>query len=162
MGNGRIGDLRDVMVVDPEGFERGRSREVAQVITRFNGRLSEKGIPYLLIGVGRWGSNDPWLGVPVTWDQIAGARVIVEAGFRDLRVTPSQGSHFFQNLTAFQVGYFTVNPDMRDGFVDWEWLRSQPATAEESGVRHLHFQSPLRVIMDGKTSQGMIFKPEQT
>jgi CheY-like chemotaxis protein len=162
MGNGRIADLRDVMVVDPEGFERGRSREVAQVITRFNGRLSEKGIPYLLIGVGRWGSNDPWLGVPVTWDQIAGARVIVEAGFRDLRVTPSQGSHFFQNLTAFQVGYFSVNPDRRDGFVDWEWLRSQPATAEESGVRHLHFQNPLRVIMDGKTSQGMIFKPEQT
>jgi Pyruvate phosphate dikinase, AMP/ATP-binding domain len=162
MGNGRIGDLRDVMVVDPEGFERGRSHDVAQVITRFNARLSEKGIPYLLIGVGRWGSNDPWLGVPVTWDQIAGARVIVEAGFRDLRVTPSQGSHFFQNLTAFQVGYFSVNPDMRDGFVDWEWLRSQPVAAEESGVRHLHFQNPLRVIMDGKTSQGMIFKPEPT
>ena len=81
----------------------------------------------MLIGVGRWGSNDPWLGIPVAWDQISGARVIVESGFRDLRVTPSQGSHFFQNLTAFQVGYFTVNPDAGEGFVDWQWLAAQPA-----------------------------------
>src|SRR5216683_2197702 len=109
LGNGRIEDLRDVVVVDSDLFERSHSQEAAQGITYFNGRLSENSTPYLLIGVGRWGSNDPWLGIPVTWDQISGARVIVEAGLRDLRVTPSQGSHFFQNLTAFQVGYFTVN-----------------------------------------------------
>ena len=86
---------------------------------------SRRGVPYLLIGVGRWGSRDPWLGIPVTWDQIAGARVIVEAGLRDFQVTPSQGSHFFQNLTSFHVGYFTVNEG--DGFVDWDWLAAQPA-----------------------------------
>jgi len=112
-----------------------------------------------LIGVGRWGSNDPWLGIPVAWDQISGARVIVEAGFRDLRVTPSQGSHFFQNLTAFQIGYFTVNPDAGEGFVDWQWLTSQPAVEEEGCVRHLRFEAPLVVVMNGKTSRGMIFKP---
>ncbi len=111
LGNGRIQDLRDAVVVDFQRFERARSQEVAQGVTYFNAKLSEKGTPYLLIGVGRWGSNDRWLGIPVAWDQISGARVIVEAGFRDFRVTPSQGSHFFQNLTAFQIGYFTVNPD---------------------------------------------------
>ena len=117
-------------------------------------------MPYLLIGVGRWGSNDPWLGIPVEWDEISGARVIVEAGFRDFRVIPSQGSHFFQNLTAFQVGYFTVNPDAGEGFVDWEWLGAVPAVEERGCVRHLHFDGPLVVVMNGKTSRGMIFKPE--
>ncbi len=85
--------------------------------------------------------------------------MIVEAGLRDLRVTPSQGSHFFQNLTAFQVGYFTVNPDAGEGFVDWQWLRSQPIVEVEGCVRHLHFDAPLPVVMNSKTSQGMIFKP---
>jgi hypothetical protein len=113
-----------------------------------------------LIGVGRWGSNDPWLGIPVEWDEISGARVIVEAGFRDFRVTPSQGSHFFQNLTAFQVGYFTVNPDAGEGFVDWEWLGSAPAVEERGCVRHLHFEAPLVVVMNGRNSRGMVFKPE--
>ena len=89
-------------------------------IGRLNSRLLAEKVPYVLIGVGRWGSRDPWLGIPVTWDQVAGAKVIVEAGLRDLKVTPSQGSHFFQNLTSFQVGYFTVNAD--EGFVDWAWL----------------------------------------
>jgi CheY-like chemotaxis protein len=162
LGNGRVEDLRDVVVVDSDLFERSRSQEAAQGITYFNGKLSENSTPYLLIGVGRWGSNDPWLGIPVTWDQISGARVIVEAGLRDLRVTPSQGSHFFQNLTAFQVGYFTVNPDAGEGFVDWQWLRSQPVVEVEGCVRHLHFEAPLPVVMNGKTSQGMIFKPAVT
>ena len=162
LGNGRIEDLRDVVVVDSDLFDRSRSQEAAQGITYFNGKLGENSTPYLLIGVGRWGSSDPWLGIPVTWDQISGARVIVEAGLRDLRVTPSQGSHFFQNLTAFQVGYFTVNPDAGEGFVDWHWLRSQPVVAVEGCVRHLHFEAPLAVVMNGKTSQGMIFKPAVT
>jgi Pyruvate phosphate dikinase, AMP/ATP-binding domain len=160
LGNGCIQNLRDVVVVDVQRFERGRSQQVAQGITYFNAKLGEQSAPYLLIGVGRWGSDDPWLGIPVTWDQISCARVIVEAGFRDFRVTPSQGSHFFQNLMAFQVGYFTVNPDLGEGFVDWEWLAAQPAVEVQGCVRHLHFESPLDVIMKGKTSEGMIFKPD--
>jgi len=160
LGNGRIPDLRDAVVVDFHRFERARSQEVAEGVAHLNAKLSESATPYLLIGVGRWGSNDPWLGIPVEWDEISGARVIVEAGFRDFRVTPSQGSHFFQNLTAFQVGYFTVNPDVGEGFVDWQWLASVPAVEERGCVRHLHFDAPLVVVMNGRTSRGMVFKPE--
>ncbi|MGA8150927.1 MAG: PEP/pyruvate-binding domain-containing protein [Terriglobales bacterium] len=161
LGNGRIGDLRDAVVVDFHRFERGRSQEVAKEVALLNSRLAEKGLPYLLIGVGRWGSPEPWLGIPVEWDEISGARVIVEAGFRDFRITPSQGSHFFQNLAAFQVGYFTVNPDVGEGFVDWSWLSSQPAVEEHGCVRHLQFGAPLTVVMNGKTSRGLIFKPQE-
>jgi CheY-like chemotaxis protein len=160
LGNGRIDDLLDVVVVDSQRFERSHSQEVAAAVSRFNRQLNEHNRPYLLIGVGRWGSTEPWLGIPVEWDEISGARVIVEAGFRDFRVTPSQGSHFFQNLTAFQIGYFTVNPDAGEGTVDWEWLTEQPAVQEQGCVRHLRFAKPIRVVMNSRTSQGVIFKPE--
>jgi CheY-like chemotaxis protein len=160
LGNGRIENLHDVVVVDSQRFERSRSQEVATAVARFNRRLNEENRPYLLIGVGRWGSTEPWLGIPVEWDEISGARVIVEAGFRDFRVTPSQGSHFFQNLTAFQIGYFTVNPDAGEGSVDWQWLTEQAAVEEEGCVRHLQFAEPIRVVMNSHTSQGVIFKPE--
>jgi len=159
LGNGRIENLHDIVVVDSHRFERSRSQAVAKAVAHFNASLNAENRPYLLIGVGRWGSNDPWLGIPVEWDEISGARAIVEAGFRDFRVTPSQGSHFFQNLTAFQVGYFTVNPDAGEGAVDWEWLADQPAVEEQGCVRHLHFPDPLRVVMNSKKSQGVIFKP---
>src|SRR6202163_1551976 len=160
LGNGRIENLHDVVVVDSQRFERSRSQEVAKDVARFNRLLNEEDRPYLLIGVGRWGSSEPWLGIPVEWDEISGARVIVEAGFRDFRVTPSQGSHFFQNLTAFQIGYFTVNPDAGEGSVDWQWLTQQTAVEEQGCVRHLHFEKPIQVIMNSRTSQGVIFKPE--
>jgi hypothetical protein len=160
LGNGRIENLQDIVVVDSQRFDRGRSQEVAKAVAHFNGLLNAENRPYLLIGVGRWGSNDPWLGIPVEWDEISGARVIVEAGFRDFRVTPSQGSHFFQNLTAFQIGYFTVNPDAGEGSVDWEWLSEQACVEEDGCVRHLRFDTPLRVVMNSRQSQGIIFKPE--
>ena len=160
LGNGRIENLRDIVVVDSHRFERSRSQEVAGAVAHFNALLGAENRPYLLIGVGRWGSNDPWLGIPVEWDEISGARAIVEAGFRDFRVTPSQGSHFFQNLTAFQVGYFTVNPDAGEGSVDWRWLSEQTAVEEDGCVRHLRFAEPLRIVMNSRTSQGVIFKPE--
>jgi len=160
LGHGRIQDLHDIIVVDFNRFERARSYDVAQSVAHFNSQLNAKGKPYALIGVGRWGSNESWLGIPVTWDQISGARVIVEAGFRDFRVTPSQGSHFFQNLIAFQIGYFTVNPDAGEGFVDWEWLSAQNGIEANGCVHLMHFDKPVAVVMDGKTSRGMIFKPE--
>jgi hypothetical protein len=160
LGNGRIENLYDLVVVDSQRFERSRSQEVAKAVAHFNGLLNAENRPYLLIGVGRWGSNDPWLGIPVEWDEISGARVIVEAGFHDFRVTPSQGSHFFQNLTAFQIGYFTVNPDAGEGSVDWQWLSEQPSVDEDGCVRHLHFDAPMRVVMNSRKSQGIIFKPE--
>jgi hypothetical protein len=161
LGHGRINGVRNAVVVDFHRFERARSHEVAQSVAAFNAKLSDSSTPYLLIGVGRWGSNEPWLGIPVAWDQISGACVIVESGFRDFRVMPSQGSHFFQNLTAFQIGYFTVNPDAGEGFIDWEWLNAQPAIRENGCVRHLQFATPLSIIMNGKLGEGFIFKPEE-
>ncbi len=159
LGNGRHSDIRDIVLVDYHRFERAQSKEVAHCVSRLNAKLVSDAVPYLLIGVGRWGSNDPWLGIPVGWDQISGARVIVEAGFRDFRVTPSQGSHFFQNLTAFQIGYFTVNPDAGEGLVDWEWLNAQPAREELGCVRHLRLPDPLQIVMNGRRGEGIILKP---
>ncbi len=162
LGNGRLDGIRDMVVVDYHRFERERSQDVAQDVARFNHRLLAEGQPYILVGVGRWGSSEPFLGIPVTWDQIAGARAIVEAGFRDFTVSPSQGTHFFQNLTSSNVGYFTVNPDAGEGFVDWEWLAAQPAAEEASCVRRLRFDRPMVVKMNGKTNEGVILKPLAT
>lgn len=159
LGNGRVQNLYDVVVVDFHRFERVRSQEVAEAVAHFNTMLTLENRSYVLIGVGRLGSNDPWLGIPVEWDEISGARVIVEAGFRDFRVIPSQGSHFFQNLMAFHVGYFTVNPDAGEGSVDWTWLTAQDASEELGCVRHLRFNESLMVVMNGKAREGMIFKP---
>ncbi len=159
LGNGRVEDVRHLVVVDPGRFERGRSREVAQTLSEINAELLNDGHSYLLIGAGRWGSADPWLGIPVTWEQISAARVIVEAGLPDFRVTPSQGTHFFHNLTCFNVGYFTVNPDAGEGFVDWAWLAAQPAERERSCVRLLAFDKPVVALLNGKKSEGLILKP---
>ncbi len=159
LGNGRVTGIRDLVVVDFHRFDRAKSREAAAEVMQYNAHLAAEKTPYILIGVGRWGSTDPWLGIPVTWDQIAGARVIVESGFKDFKVTPSQGTHFFQNLTSFQVGYFTVNPHLGEGFVDWDWLDAQREVHGGAFVRHLRFAEPLDVRMDGKKRHGVIMKP---
>jgi pyruvate phosphate dikinase-like enzyme len=159
MGNGRLEGLHDLVVVDAQRFDRSQSQQVARDLDRLNAELVVEGRPYVLIGVGRWGSNDPWLGIPVTWEQIAGARAIVESGFRDFKVTPSQGSHFFQNLTSFQVGYFTVNEEAREGFIDWDWIARQPARSEHGPLRHLRFGEEVVVEMDGRRGEGAIYKP---
>ncbi len=159
LGNGRISDIQDVILVDIHLFERQESAEVARIVGSMNSKLQKSGRPYVLVGVGRWGSSDPHLGIPVRWNQIGGARVVVEAGFKDFRVTPSQGTHFFQNLTSCNVGFFTVNPDTGDGFVDWKWLGEQEAEREEGPVRLIHLSAPLEVKMSGRTGQGVIIKP---
>ncbi len=160
LGNGRH-EVCDLVVVDFHRFDRGRSQDVAREVARYNADLMRAAVPYVLIGVGRWGSSEPFLGIPVTWDEIAGARAIVEAGFRDLRVSPSQGTHFFQNLSASSIGYFTVNPEVGEGFVDWEWLASRPAASETTFVRHLKFDVPIVVKMNGRQQSGVILKPQR-
>ncbi len=149
------------MYVDVERFERARSRDAAYEVMVFNENLVSQHRPYLLIGVGRWGSLDPWLGIPVKWDQISGAKVIVEAGFKDMEVDPSQGSHFFHNITSFRISYFSVNSMTQDGFVDWEWLRSNPVVEEKTFVRHIRLQKPIVAKVDGHQNKGIILKPEQ-
>ncbi len=159
LGMGKVDTIRDIVLVDREKYDRADSRRVADIVGKMNGKLMRENRPYLLIGVGRWGSSDPFLGIPVHWGQIAGARVIVETGFKDMKVTPSQGAHFFHNLTAFRVGYFTVNPDKGDGMLDWEWLKNAPVVEEDDPVRHLRFIQPLEIKMNGKNNAGIISKP---
>ena len=162
LGNGRLEGLCDLVVVDQKRFDRADSPAAADEIGRLNAQLVAEGRPYVLIVVGRLGSRDPWLGIPVSWDQVAGARAIVEAGLRDLHVTPSQGTHFFQNLTSFHVGYFTVNPEVGEGTVDWEWLDAQPSLSAEAHVRHIRFDAAMVVTMNGKKGEGVVMKPEST
>ncbi len=159
LGNGRISDISDVVVVGRDTFDRNRSAEVAEEVARLNAKLQARGRPYLLVGVGRWGSNDPHLGIPVRWNEIAGVRAIVESGFRDMQVTPSQGTHFFQNLTSCNVGYFTVNPEAGEGFIDWEWLAHAKPVEESEFVRWLSFDQPLLIKMSGRTGEGVVLKP---
>ncbi len=159
LGHGRIDGLHDAVVVDRARFDRLRSQETAREVGRLNSQLRAAKRPYILIGVGRWGSRDPYLGIPVSWTQVNGARVIVEAGLRDLVVTPSQGSHFFDNLVSNGIGYFTVNPERGEGRLDWDWLTAQPAESEAAAVRHLRFPSPLSARMQGGRGEGWILKP---
>ena len=115
----------------------------------------------MLVGPGRWGSSDPWLGIPVKWPQISAARVIVESGLDNYRIDPSQGTHFFQNLTSFQVGYFTINPFIKDGYYDVDFLNNMPAFYEDEFIRHLKFKKPLSIKIDGKKTKGLIMKPKE-
>jgi len=160
LGNGIMDDIHDIVIVDYNKFERAKSREVAREVSKFNADLIALHRPYLLVGVGRWGTLDPWLGIPVTWEQIAGARVIIEAGMKDMMVTPSQGSHFFQNITSFMVGYFTVNPHMEQGYLDWNWLISQEPIASLNYTKHVYCEKPIVVQINGHQSKGIILKPE--
>lgn len=154
LGDGRLEGLRDLVVVDRDRLQRADSRQVAASIGQMNARLAD--VPYILIGVGRWGSRDPWLGIPVSWDQVSGARAIVEAGCRDLKIEPSQGSHFFQNLIAFRVAYFTVSAGR--GEIDWKWLSQQPVIEEHGAVRHVRLTAPLTVWVSGRRGVGLIFR----
>lgn len=159
LGNGAITDIRDVVVIDMNKFDRSKSVNAAREIRALNAELIDDGVRYILIGVGRWGSADPWLGIPVRWDDISGARVIVEAGLKDIAIAPSQGTHFFQNITSSRIGYITVDSNSRKSFVDWEWLAAQKALREKNFARHLRFEKPLHIIMDGHRKKSVILKP---
>lgn len=160
-GNGRIDDIRHIAFLDPSDFDRTHSAAVAKDISRLNARLEQEGEPYLLIGPGRWGSSDPWLGIPVEWSDINFARVVIETGFDEFHVKPSEGSHFFHNMTSFRVGYFTLNPSRGEGHLDWDWLRQLKSEAEgEHGLRHVVLDHALTVLLDGKVAHGAVLKPE--
>jgi hypothetical protein len=158
LGNGAVADIRDVVVVDHERYDRSKSVAVAAEVRMFNHDLVDEKLPYLLIGVGRWGSADPWLGIPVRWEDINGAKVIVEAGLKDIKVAPSQGTHFFQNITSSKVGYITIS-DTNNSFLDWEWLAGQNAVKDAEFTRHIRFDEPITVFMDGHRRNAVILKP---
>jgi hypothetical protein len=156
MGNGAVTDIRDVVYVKPDVFEARHLRKIAVEIDRINQSLVDEGRPCLLIGFGRWGSSDPWLGIPVAWGQISSAKVIVEATLPTMNVEPSQGSHFFHNMTSFGVSYLSVHHDGRRG-IGWEWLDQQETVAETDHVRHVRLKRPLLVKVDGRNGLGGIW-----
>ncbi len=160
LGHGIIENIRDIVFVDLHKFKRSASKIVATEISQYNSMLIKNETPYLLIGVGRWGTLDPWLGIPVEWEQIAGAKVIVETGFKDMDVSPSQGSHFFHNLTSFMTGYFTVDSKDKNSFLDWDWLFGCKTFSERKYSKHIKLQSPILIKMNGKSNEGIILKPE--
>ncbi len=159
LGHGREVDIRDVVYLPPQTFDRAKTPEIAHQVGRINARLRDRQRPYVLIGPGRWGSKDRWLGVPVGWSQINGARCIVETDMADIPVTPSQGSHFFQNMTSLGISYFTVNFGGAGGHVDYDWLDALEATEQTEYVRHVTLDDPLEVFVDARLHHGVVLKP---
>ncbi|MBN1433426.1 hypothetical protein JW921_01620 [Candidatus Fermentibacterales bacterium] len=159
LGNGVIESLMDIIYVDPEAFDASSTREIVEEIGSLNRTARERGDKYLLIGPGRWGSSDPWLGIPVCWNHVSNARVIVETGLANMNVDPSQGSHFFQNLTSLRIGYFTVPWQSGSARIDWEWLASMEPAESTEHVRRLRLDNAIRVMIDGRSGKGLILKP---
>ena len=159
LGHGIVGDVQDIIYVKTGAFNSFNNQLIAYEIEKMNRSFTDQEKGYVLVGPGRWGSSDSWLGIPVKWPHISNARVIVECGLENYRVDPSQGTHFFQNLTSFGVGYFTVNPFKGDGWFDEAFLNAQPAVEETEYLRHVHFDAPITIKMDGKKSLGVVLKP---
>ncbi len=160
LGHGVMDDICDLIYVKTDGYSASNNQLIAYDIEKLNRKFLDEGKHYVLVGPGRWGSSDTWLGIPVKWPNISAARIIVEAGLTNYRVDPSQGTHFFQNLTSFGVGYFTINAFMNDGIYNQEFLNSLPAVEETQYLRWVRFKSPLIVKMDGKKKLGIVALPE--
>ncbi len=160
MGNGIIEDLEDIIYCDPEKFDKSKTVEMAKEIEDINRLMVAEKRKYVLIGSGRWGTRDKWLGIPVTWAQISNARIIVEAGLKDFHVDASLGSHFFHNVTSMNIGYFTVPYNSQKDFIDWHWLAKQEKKEHGSFFVHVRLSKPAKVMMDGRRGLSVIYKPE--
>lgn len=160
LGHGIINDVHDIIYVKTGAFNAANNQLIAYEIEKMNRKFTGTDKNYVLVGPGRWGSSDPWLGIPVKWPHISNAKVIVECGLENYRVDPSQGTHFFQNLTSFGVGYFTINPFKGEGWFDESYLNQMPAIEETEYLRHVRLESPMIIKMDGKRSLGVVMKPQ--
>lgn len=161
LGHGITSDIYDIIYVKPEAFNASKNQLIMYEIEKLNKKMQQDERYYVLVGPGRWGSSDVWLGIPVKWPHICNARVIVESGLSNYRIEPSQGTHFFQNLTSFGVSYFTINPYQNDGSFDIEYLNSQPAVFESEYLRHVRFPNPIVAKVDGRKNKGVLLKPEE-
>jgi CheY-like chemotaxis protein len=159
LGHGVFKGIMDLVYVKPESFNAAQNKNVAMVIENINASFVKQALGYVLVGPGRWGSTDSWLGIPVKWQQISAARIIVESGLKNYRIDPSQGTHFFQNLTSFRVGYFTINPFINEGHYDVDFLNRMNVVYEDEFIRHVRFEKPLEIMIDGKNHKGAILKP---
>lgn len=158
LGNGIVKGITDIVYIKSDCFDPAKTCDIAKELEEINHNFIKEDRNYILIGPGRWGSSDSWLGIPVKWPQISAAKIIIEAGQDNYKIDPSQGTHFFQNLTSFRVGYLTVNPYRDEGFIDNNYLASVPAKYESSMVRHIKFEKPLEVIINGQKRIGVILK----
>ncbi len=158
LGNGIVTDVCDIVYIKTEGYNAANNPAIAREVEKINAALMAEGRNYVLIGPGRWGSSDHWLGIPVKWPHICNARIIVESGLENYSIDPSQGTHFFQNLTSFGVGYFTVNPYCKDGIFDEAFLNTLPTQTETAHVRHVRRPTPFIIKMDGRRSLGVVMK----
>lgn len=159
LGHGVIKGIYDIIYIKPESFDSVNNIKAVGIIEKINNKFIEEGKNYILVGPGRWGSSDPWLGVPVKWAQISAARLIVESGLKNYRVEPSQGTHFFQNLTSFRVGYFTINTFKNEGFFDLDYLAAEKPEYEDQIIRHVRFDQEILIKINGKQSKGIVLKP---
>ncbi|MDE6559384.1 MAG: phosphoenolpyruvate synthase, partial [Muribaculaceae bacterium] len=159
LGHGMMDNVKHIVYVKPSTFNSGSNPETAQEIEKINKDFTSRNLPYILIGPGRWGSSDPALGIPVKWAQITGARLIVESALPGYRIEPSQGTHFFQNLTSFGVGYFTIDQPGNQGMIDMEWLDAQPSVYESDKIRIVEVPEPLSIAINGRKSKGIVVKP---
>jgi CheY-like chemotaxis protein len=159
LGNGIYGNIADIVFVKPETYEPAANKKIAQELEKINDLFTKQKKSYLLIGPGRWGSSDPWLGIPIKWAQISAARVIVESGLEHYRVDPSQGTHFFHNLTTFGVGYLTINPFLNDGVYNVNYLNQRIPNGETAYLKHISFENPLKIEIDGKMNRAVVYKP---
>ena len=159
LSNGRIDDVQDIVFVRNDNFDRANMVHMVDHIGRYNQAFKDEKKPYMLVGPGRWGTADRWLGIPTKWDHISSARVIVETAYGDFVVDPSFGTHFFQNLITFQIGYLTINTANEYNFFDWDWLNSIEPVSETEYVRHVRLEHPLNILIDGRCGKAVVFKP---
>jgi len=158
LGNGVISEVKDIIYVIPETFDSSKTIEIAKEIGDFNKKL--KGTPYLLIGPGRWGTKDKWLGIPVNWKEISNVKVMVETAFEDYNIKPSQGTHFFQNIVSRGVGYINISLNKKESFLDWDWLNTQKARQHSKYIRHLKLNTSLLIKLDGRNGRAIILKSD--
>lgn len=156
LGNGLIKGITDVVYVRPDNFNAANTPKIAEQVGKINETIKTNG---LFIGIGRWGTSDPWLGIPVNWGQISKAKVMIEVALDNFNIDPSHGSHFFHNITSLGIGYFTIPANSYDEFLDWNWLDQQEAFYETDLVRHIKLTEPLEVILNGRKGKGTILKP---
>ena len=157
LGNGYLDTIKDIVYVNPENFELGHTKAIVPELEQFNSKLLANNQPYLLIVFGRLGTTDPWLGLPTTWGQVCGAKVIVEATRENARIELSQGSHYFHNVVNLGIKYFTL-PFSSSHQLDWDWLKRQEVVMETEFLRHIHLSASLKIKVDGRNSRGVIYK----
>ena len=158
LGDGMIDDIRDLIIVKEETFDPSKTKDIAKEVSSFNKKFKNKK-QYVICGPGRWGSADPWLGIPVQWREISQAKAIIEVGLKDLPIDPSFGSHFFQNITSLHVAYFTVNPKNKDDQLDLGWLRDDHLKKSNKYTKWYHFDEPMTITLNGTTGKGEIYQP---